>query len=194
MTKFSLLRVFPILILFAYDTECFSCMNGTLIAPTRACDVYFDCLDDSDENHCLNYSCILKSDQFPCKNSGHCINKHYECDGFNDCNDGSDEGRGICKNRTNPYDFVSKNTFVAVWGLLNLFLGTFGNIMTMIAIPYAVWKRRWGLHTNWWTSSVFVVHLAFYDGLFCMFGMLDKIIYNLGYKWPFGTAFCIFSI
>ena len=182
------------MILGLHVTECFNCTSGRIIHRESVCDGYFDCPDQSDEINCQNHSCPLDSDHFQCKNSGHCIRDHYQCDGFSDCTDGSDEEKQMCKNRTNPYEFVSKNTFIAIWGLLNLLLGTFGNIMTMIAIPYAVWKNRWGLHTNWWTSSIFVVHLAFYDWLFSMFGMLDKIIYNLGYKWPFGSAFCMFSI
>ena len=142
---------------------------------------------------CTNYTCLGDWDNIQCKNTGQCLGIELVCDGYDNCGDNTDENQELCKDRVNPYQFTSRNSFTAIWGLFNMFLGTIGNLMTIIAIPYGMRKRRWGLQNNWYTSNIFIVNLAFYDGLFCLIGMLDKIIFNLGYKWPFGSAFCSIS-
>ncbi|EAT35592.1 AAEL012253-PA [Aedes aegypti] len=44
-------------------------------------------------------------DKFRCK-SGRCIPKHWQCDGENDCSDGSDEDSEKCLNKTCPSNEV----------------------------------------------------------------------------------------
>ncbi|EDS43538.1 conserved hypothetical protein [Culex quinquefasciatus] len=48
-------------------------------------------------------------DKFRCK-SGRCIPKHWQCDGENDCSDGSDEDSEKCHNKSCPSNEVMCKT------------------------------------------------------------------------------------
>lgn len=82
---------FILLFLSAAYRECLledhKCGNGLCIPPTRKCDGYFDCRDESDEAGCNMTSCT--KDKFRCNDL--CINKSQKCDHRKDCDDNSDE-------------------------------------------------------------------------------------------------------
>lgn len=167
------------------------CRDGTVIKVEDWCDGYYNCQGHADELNCTNYLCpSYPPFAFQCINTGQCIPKQRQCDGFNQCSDGSDEKDENCNELINPYEFASKNVFLALWGVLNMLIGIFGNGLTIVAIPYAMHQKRHGLHKSWYSSTIFIIYLAVCDILFCLFGMLDKIIFNLGYKWPFGFFSC----
>lgn len=63
------------------------CGSGLCIPPTRKCDGYFDCRDESDEAGCNMTSCT--KDKFRCNDL--CIEKSQKCDHRKDCADNSDE-------------------------------------------------------------------------------------------------------
>lgn len=63
------------------------CGSGLCIPPTKKCDGYYDCRDQSDETGCNVTSCT--KDKFRCSNK--CIEKSQKCDHKKDCDDNSDE-------------------------------------------------------------------------------------------------------
>lgn len=98
----------------------FACLNGMCIPSTWRCDRENDCADhqllvlngtfndslvSSDEADC-SYTCL--PDQFRCKNSD-CIPGLWECDGHQDCLDGSDES-DHCKFRKCSDDMFKCNS------------------------------------------------------------------------------------
>ena len=80
--------------------------------------------------------------------------------------------------------------FTGSWGVFNFIIGVFGNLLTLVAIPYASRRKRYQLHNNWNTSTVFILNLAVFDLGFCIFGMPQEILLNLGIPWTFGTSGC----
>ena len=50
-----------------------------------------------------------------------------------------------------------------VWYIFIALIGIFGNITTLIAIPYAAKKKRHGIHKDYSTTTVFLLHLSFVD-------------------------------
>lgn len=82
----------------------FRCTNGDCIRDTLRCDSIFDCSDNSDEVGCTTTTTTKTTTtkttttmtetcsniQFQCR-SGQCIREVLRCDGFDDCDDKSDE-------------------------------------------------------------------------------------------------------
>ena len=55
-----------------------------------------------------------------------------------------------------------------VWALCSMLVGIFGNSLTLIAIPYAKWRRRHEIHNNFWTNHIWVLHLALVELMCCI--------------------------
>ena len=66
----------------------FKCPKYYCIPMGYVCDHKIDCPGGSDENHCMNYSCI---GLFHCLSSSQCIFVADVCDGIEDCMNGDDE-------------------------------------------------------------------------------------------------------
>ncbi|KAH9512559.1 hypothetical protein Btru_038788 [Bulinus truncatus] len=66
----------------------FQCDDGQCIPYSWRCDFGHDCVDHSDEFHCIQ-DCTGEH-QFQCTN-GNCVPSNYYCDGDNDCGDLTDE-------------------------------------------------------------------------------------------------------
>jgi hypothetical protein len=49
-----------------------------------------------------------------------------------------------------------------------MLVGIFGNLLTLIAIPYAKWRRRHEIHLNFWTNHIWVLHLALVELMCCI--------------------------
>ena len=90
----------------------------------------------------------------------------------------------------NPFKFASRNIYTGIWGIINFLVGILGNLLTLTAIPYAAKRQRHNLHKNWYASTVYILNLAVFDLGFCIFGMPNDILLNLGIAWPFGNIGC----
>ena len=70
-----------------------------------------------------------------------------------------------------------------VWCMLTFILGILGNVLTLVAIPYAKWKHRYEFHRTFWTTDVWILHLALCDLLFCIVGAPHYFIPYLGFRY-----------
>ncbi|CAD6222513.1 GSCOCG00001002001-RA-CDS [Cotesia congregata] len=110
------------------DADGMKCTEGKCLPFEKICDGIQDCRDGSDENednclrkkdHCNqlvgdepdNPLCGCSSRQLRCE-SGNCISKDLFCDGYTDCEDGSDEPLGCsCRDYlrlTSPHRLCNK--------------------------------------------------------------------------------------
>ena len=77
-----------------------------------------------------------------------------------------------------------------VWHIVIALIGIFGNITTLIAIPYAAKKKRHGIHKDYSTTTVFLLHLSFVDLLHCVLMAIPRGIMYLSTSSPFGIYGC----
>ena len=66
-------------------------------------------------------------------------------------------------------NFDGINMLAGVWGIITFIIGAIGNLLTLIAIPYAKWKHRYDFHTTFYKTDIWVLHLAFCDFMWCIF-------------------------
>ena len=66
-----------------------------------------------------------------------------------------------------------------VWHILIAFIGIYGNMTTLIAIPYAAKKKRHGIHNDYSTTTVFLLYLSFVDLLHCVLMAIPRGIMYL---------------
>lgn len=57
-------------------------------------------------------------------------------------------------------------------------IGIFGNLLTIFALYYANRKRRNGFHENWYTSTIYVINLAFIDCLVCLIILIQLFFWS----------------
>ena len=79
---------------------------------------------------------------------------------------------------------------IGIWFLCVAILGTFGNLMTLIAIPYAARHKRHNLHLHFNATTLFILNLAFVDFFHCLFFTWPQVIFNLSNSSPFGDWGC----
>ena len=53
---------------------------------------------------------------------------------------------------------------------------------------------RHGFHDNWHTTTIFVLHLAFCDLLYCSINLPFYAHVYLGHEWQFGEGWCVGSV
>ena len=71
-----------------------------------------------------------------------------------------------------------------IWALFNFLVGTFGNTLTLFAIPYGKYKNRYELRSSFWMTDVWILNLALCDLMFCIFCLPQYFIPYLGYRYP----------
>jgi hypothetical protein len=75
-----------------------------------------------------------------------------------------------------------------LWSLFNFIAGLFGNLLTLVAIPYAKWKRRYDFDDTFWRTDIWILHLALCDLIFSIFCAPHYFIPYLGYRYPQGIG------
>lgn len=78
--------------------------------------------------------------------------------------------------------------FTGFWSLFNFVAGTIGNLLTLVAIPYATRKRRYNFQNTFWKTDIWILHLAFCDLVFCLFCAPHYFIPYLGFRYPQGPG------
>ena len=91
-----------------------------------------------------------------------------------------------------PSQFASIGDITGVWCFANAIVGSTGNLLTMIAIPYAAKRRKFNLHRNWITT-IFVINLAFADFLYCTVNLPLYALNYLNQGWFWGKNLCQIS-
>ena len=79
---------------------------------------------------------------------------------------------------------------LGAWAVLITICGTAGNLLTLVAIPHAASHKRYGFHRNYYTTTVFVLHLAFVDLCCCIILGPIYVSMYLPQIWPWGASFC----
>ena len=89
-----------------------------------------------------------------------------------------------------PYfdENVGLRRVTGVWAVFIFLFGAIGNILTLVAIPYAKWKQKHGFHKTFWTTDIWVLHLCLCDLIFCLFCSWHYIIPYLGLRYPQGNG------
>ena len=82
-------------------------------------------------------------------------------------------------------------TIASIWNLINGCVGFTGNLLTLLAIPYAGRKKKFNLHNNWSTTG-FILNLAFSDMLYCACCMSINTILYMRKRWDWGLPLCRF--
>ena len=105
------------------STHQFRCRDNSACIPLNwLCDHLIDCSDASDETHCTTTKTTITTEKLPlcpkgiiepfyCIDKSKCISESYTCNGRNDCFDGSDESKSLCKSvftRPNIFKTVTK--------------------------------------------------------------------------------------
>ena len=57
------------------------------------------------------------------------------------------------------------SVFAGIWCIVNAVLGICGNLLTILAIPYAAKRQKFNLHRNW-PLTIFILNLAVADLLY----------------------------
>ena len=70
----------------------------------------------------------------------------------------------------------------------------FNNVSKIIIKIECFLICRHGLHENWYTTTVFVLHLAVCDILYCSINLPFYAHVYFGYEWRFGEWWCVGSV
>ena len=71
-----------------------------------------------------------------------------------------------------------------IWGLLVTIIGIIGNSLTLFAVPYAKWKRRHDFHVQFYTTHIWVLHLALAELIWCLIPLpVLFVIPYLGFRY-----------
>ena len=94
------------------------------------------------------------------------------------CTNGSNPSNLECYKDHGPMtDAIRIST--GVWHIFIAFIGIFGNMTTLIAIPYAAKKKRHGIHNDYSTTTVFLLYLSFVELLHCVLMAIPRGIMYL---------------
>ena len=83
---------------------------------------------------------------------------------------------------------------LVIWCICIAVIAISGNLLTLVALPFARKKRRHRMDENWNTSTVFILHLAAVDLLFCIVCIPTFVIPFLSQGWDYGNMPCYGNI
>ena len=105
------------------------------------------------------------------------------------CTSGSKISSHECfKFYSNATDLIRQIS--GIWLLIVGTVGILGNLATLITIPYAAKKKRHGLHKNYFTTTIFILHFSFIDLLHCIFLVVPQGLMYSSKNSPFGKDGC----
>ena len=64
-----------------------------------------------------------------------------------------------------PQEMQNISIPAGIWCIVNAILGFSGNLLTILAIPYAAKRQKFNLHRNW-PLTIFILNLAVADFLY----------------------------
>ena len=73
--------------------------------------------------------------------------------------------------------------FITVWCILNAICGTFGNFLTLVAVPWAAYKKRPGFRGAIQPTTVFILMLAGSDFIYCVVNLPLYAVQYLNRRW-----------
>ena len=117
-----------------------------------------------------------------------------------------------------PQNIESVRVIAGIWCTINSLIGLPGNLLTLLAIPYCVRRKkyvcnissgdfffdnciylvfyspllyvsRFNLHHNW-SNTVFILNLAFADCLYCAINLPIYSIQYINTSWDWGLLSC----
>ena len=77
---------------------------------------------------------------------------------------------------------------------INIILGVSGNLLTLLAVPYARKRRQFGFKRSNDSTIPYVLNLAFSDLLFCLLAIPTYTTHYIFKGWPYGNIMCIASV
>ena len=91
------------------------CGNSSQIIPSEnVCDGCRgndnDCVDGSDESNCPSMVCPCE--EWTCKDNEECMQDSWVCDGYNDCDDRSDEDEELCRSLCVESEIFVDGTYI----------------------------------------------------------------------------------
>ena len=87
------------------------------------------------------------------------------------------------------YDRAVSN-YAGWWCLMCAVTGFWGNLLTLLAIPYAYRYKLYGLHRHFYTTTVFILNLSVTDTIYCGLFLTTNAVIYLGSDWPFSPFSC----
>ena len=105
------------------------------------------------------------------------------------CTNGSDSTSLECYKYQGPMTDTSRLA-TGIWHIVIALVGIFGNVTTLIALPYAAKRKRHGIDKGYETTTVFLLHLSFVDLLHCLVMAIPRGIMYLKDRSPFGIYGC----
>ena len=111
------------------------------------------------------------------------------------CDNGSNISDDLCNQMDKCYPYPDGlSIFAGLWCIVNAFVGFSGNLLTLLAIPYAQRKGILGFQQSTCDSTtLFILNLAFSDLLYCIFNLPMYAVQFLMGWWPLGETACVVS-
>jgi hypothetical protein len=94
-----------------------------------------------------------------------------------------------CYPEKNPID----NTIWSAFLILNIFVGLTGNLLTLVAVPYAKYRKKFGFSRSE-STSLYILNLALCDFLFCAVAAPSSVLSVIYRGWPFGETMCAVAV
>ena len=74
--------------------------------------------------------------------------------------------------------------------LLIMIIGVFGNLLTLITVPYAACRHKDKFPSIWSPTTVLLLHLSLCDLLYCLLGLPMFLIGTFNIRWLNSVLFC----